>query len=535
MRVMYNTRKNLVGTILLLAVMVFVAACSPAAAPAATAPEGEAAAPAAAAGGTLRIGLDVDAGSGDPRLMRDTSAFRLRELVFDGLVEMQPDYTLAPSLAESWENPDDLTWIFHLREGVKFHNGDALTAADVKFTFDTILDEAFASPSRAFFTPIQSVDVIDDNTVQFTLDQPYGPFLSYLTMPIVPKAVAEADPEGFSNNPIGTGPFKFVEWKRGDSISLVANDDYWGGRPKLDGIELNVVPDNTARVVALESGDLDLVQSPLSPQDVKRMETAEGFTVNRTPAAGYTYVNLNCADEILSDVKVRQALSHLVNREDITAAIYEGIGQVAKGPVPPGMWAYTDDLPTYDYDPEAAAALLDEAGWTLGDDGMRSKDGQPLKLTVRTHSEDPDRRQVIEVLQAEFSNAGIEADTNVVEWPSYFADVQEGNYQVGVVGWLNLANPDQAFYRQFTIDGPANYGKCNDEALDALIKQARATLDQEEAKQLYAEAARMVVEDAFYVFLQYQEYISMQRDDLQGFVVNPIQNFRSLKDVTIGG
>ncbi len=232
---------------------------------------------------------------------------------------------------------------------------------------------------------------------------------------------------------------------------------------------------------------------------------------------------------------MRQALSHLVNREDITAAIYEGIGQVAKGPVPPGMWAYTDDLPTYTYDPEAAAALLDEAGWTLGDDGIRSKDGEPLKLTVRTHSEDPDRRQVIEVLQAEFSNAGIEADTNVVEWPSYFADVQEGNYQVGVVGWLNLANPDQAFYRQFTIDGPANYGKCNDEALDAIIKQARATLDQEEAKQLYAEAARMVVEDAFYIFLQYQEYISMHPDDLEGFVVNPIQNFRSLKDVTIGG
>ncbi len=292
MRVMNNTRRNVVGTILLLAVMVFVTACSPAAAPAATAPSGEEAAPAAAAGGTLRIGLDVDAGSGDPRLMRDTSAFRLRELVFDGLVEMQPDYTLAPSLAESWENPDELTWIFNLREGVKFHNGDELTAEDVKFTFDTILDEAFASPSRAFFTPIQSIDVVDDYTVQFTLDQPYGPFLSYLTMPIVPKAVAEADPEAFSNNPIGTGPFKFVEWKRGDSISLAANDDYWNGRPKLDGIELNVVPDNTARVVALESGDLDLVQSPLSPQDVKRMETTEGFTVNRTPAAGYTYVNL---------------------------------------------------------------------------------------------------------------------------------------------------------------------------------------------------------------------------------------------------
>ena len=488
----------------------------------------------ASAGGILRIGLDVDAGTGDPRLARDTSAFRLRELLFDGLVEMQPDYTVAPSLAESWENPDDLTWVFHLREGVQFHNGDELTAADVKLTYDTILDEEFASPSRAFYTPITAVEVIDDYTVQFTLDQPYGPFLSYLTMGIVPQSVVEADAEGFAGNPVGTGPFMLAEWKRGDSIALTSNQAYWDGEPNVDGIEMNVVPDNSARVVALEAGDLDLVQSPLSPQDVKRMETTAGFVVNRTSAAGYTYVNLNCADSIFEDVNVRKAISHLVNREDITNAIYEGIGTVAKGPIPPGMWAYTDDLPTYDYDPEAAAQLLDEAGWVLGDDGIRAKDGEPLQITVRTHSEDPDRRQVIEVMQAELTNAGIQADTNVVEWPSYFTDIQNGDYQVAVVGWLNLANPDQALYRQFTIDGPANYGNCNDEELDALIKQARATLDQAAAKELYTEATQRVVEGAFYVFLQYQEYIAMHPDSMQGFTVNPVQNFRTLKDVTLG-
>jgi peptide/nickel transport system substrate-binding protein len=538
MRVLLYLPRTLVLTMAMLLLLFMVAACAapPSAESGAAPAAGETAESGgeAAAGGTLRVGLDVDAGTGDPRLARDTSAFRLRELVFDGLVEMQPDYTVAPSLAESWENPDELTWVFKLREGVKFHNGDELTAADVKYTFDTILDEEFASPSRAFFTPITAVEVLDDYTVQFTLDQPYGPFLSYLTMGIVPQALAEADPEAFANNPVGTGPFMLSEWRRGDSITLVANEDYWDGAPLLDGIELSVVPDNSARVVALEAGDLDLVQSPLSPQDVKRMETTEGFVVNRTPAAGYTYVNLNCADPVLQDVTVRRALSHLVNREDITAAIYEGIGQVAKGPIPPGMWAYTDDLPTYDYDPEIAAQLLDEAGWTVGDDGMRAKDGEPLQITVRTHSEDPDRRQVIEVLQAEFMNVGIQADTNVVEWPSYFTDVQNGDYQVGVVGWLNLANPDQALYRQFTIDGAANYGNCNDEELDALIKEARATLDQDAAKALYTEATQKVVDNAFYIFLQYQEYIAMHPDTLQGFTVNPVQNFRTLKNVSLG-
>jgi peptide/nickel transport system substrate-binding protein len=511
----------------------------PTAAPAATtAPQPTTAAattaPPAASADTLRIGLDVDAGTGDPRLARDTSANRLRELVFDGLVGLGPDYVPVPALAESWENPDPTTWVFHLRPGVKFHDGSPLTANDVKFTFDTILDEKFASPNRSFYTPIKKIDVVDDLTVKFTLDQPYSPFLSYLTMPIVPKAIAEKDAAGFANSPVGTGPYKFVEWKRGDTITFEANPDYWGGAPKTKNVVFKIVPDNSARVVALESGDLDFVQSPVSPQDVTRLQSEGKFAVERIPAAGYTYINLNCADPILSDVKVRQALSYLVNREDITSSIYKGIGKVAKGPIPPGMWAYTEDLPTYTYDPAKAAQLLDEAGWKLGADGKRAKDGKPLKITVRTHSEDPDRRQLIEVLQAELANVGIEADTNAVDFATYFADVQAGKYQMGVIGWLNLANPDQAMFRQFTVDGAGNYGHCNNEEASNLIKEARATLDQEKAKELYAQAAKLVVENAFYIFVQYQEYIAMHRKDMQGFVMNPVQNFRTIKDVTIG-
>ncbi len=526
-------------SLLLVAVLVLLAACAPAAPAAESGAAGAAGAPAeaegaAAGGGILRIGLDVDAGTGDPRLSVDTSALRLRELIYDGLVRIQPDYSPAPGLAQSWENPDDTTWVFNLRPDVTFHDGSPFTAEDVKFTFDTILDESFAAPSRNFYAPITAIEVIDPLTVQFTLDQPYAPFISYMNMPIVPKAVVEADAAAFATRPVGTGPFKLVQWTRGDSIILEANPDYWGGAPILDGVELRVVPDNSARVVALESGDLDFVQSPISPQDVKRMEQAEGFVVNRVPAAGYTYINLNCADPAISDVRVRQALSHLVNRQEILDTIYSGVGQLSRGPIPPGMWAFTEDLPEYAFDPEAARALLDEAGWTLGDDGMRSKDGETLSIVVSTHSEDPDRRQVAEVLQAVLAAEGIDSTTSVVEWPTFLADTQAGNHQMAIVGWLNLNNPDQAFFRQFTAEGAANYGQCIDEELDALIKEARATLDQEAAKELYRQAATLVVENAFYIFLQYQEYISIHRDDLQGFVVNPVQNFNSMYQVSIG-
>ncbi len=489
--------------------------------------------PATKTGGTLRVGLDVDAGTGDPRLARDTSAFRLKELVFSGLVYIKPDYTPAPQLAERWENPDPKTWIFYLRKGVKFHNGQELKAEDVKYTFETELDEKLAAPNRSFFTPIQKIDVVDDYTVKFTLDSAYGPFLSYMDFAILPKSVAEKAGDQFGNNPIGTGPYKFVSWKRGDTIQLEAFNDYFEGRPKLDSIVLKIVPDNSARVVALESGDLDLVLSPLSPQDVTRMQGKAGFKVNRMPAAGYTYISLNTADPALSDVKVRQALSYLVNREQILSTIYKGIGQVAKGPIPPGMWAYASDVPSYDYSPDKAKALLDQAGWKAGADGMRAKDGKPLKLTIRTHTEDPDRRQVIEVLQAEFTKAGIQADTNVIDFASLINDMTAGKYQIAVIGWLNLANPDRAMFRQFTVGGAGNYGKYNNPEVDKLIKDARGTLDQAKAKDLYQDATRKIIADAPYIFLQYQEYITIHKSNLNGFVMNPVQYFYSLKDVTL--
>ncbi len=505
-----------------------------ASAPAATTAASSSAASASKGGGTLRVGLDVDAGTGDPRLAKDTSAFRLKELVFSGLVYIKPDYTPAPQLAESWENPDPKTWIFHLRKGVKFHNGQELKAEDVKYTYDTELDPKLAAPNRSFFTPIQKTEVVDDYTVKFTLDSAYGPFLSYMDFAILPKSVAEKAGDQFGNSPVGTGPYKFVSWKRGDTITLQAFDDYFEGRPKLDSIVLKIVPDNSARVVALESGDLDLVISPLSPQDVTRMATKSGFKVSRMPAAGYTYISLNTADPILSDVKVRQALSYLVNRTQIVNTIYKGIGQVAKGPIPPGMWAYSDDIPTYDYNPDKAKALLDDAGWKVGAGGIRMKNGQPLKLTLRTHTEDPDRRQVIEVLQAEFSQVGIQADTNVVDFATLNNDMTAGKYQFAVIGWLNLANPDRAMFRQFTIDGAGNYGKYNNPTVDKLIKDARATLDQAKAKDLYLTATKQIIADAPYIFLQYQEYIAIYKSNLNGFVMNPVQSFYSLKDVTLG-
>jgi peptide/nickel transport system substrate-binding protein len=502
------------------------ATAAPTAAPAATVSQAQ-----ARRGGTLRVGLDVDADFLDPRLTKNTSGFRIRELAFNGLVAINPDFTPVPDLAEKWDNPDDTTWVFHLRQGVKFHDGTDLSASDVKYTYESVLDPTFNSPSRAFYLTVDKVDATDKNTVTFTLKSPFAPFLSYMDLAIVPQAAAQKS--DFGTKPTGTGPFKVDTWSTGDSIDLSAYDGFYGGRPNLDRVQVKVVPDNSARVVGLESGDLDFVQSPVSPQDVARVQSAGKLKVDRTPAAGYTYVNLNTADPILSDKRVRQALSHLVNKQQIIDTIYKGIGKPANGPIVPGMWAYSADVPSFDYNPETAKQLLDSAGWMAGADGMRSKDGQKLSLTVRTHSEDPDRKQLIQVLQSEFQKVGIDATTNTVEFPALFQDVQDGKFQVAVIGWLNLSDPDRATFRQFTSDGTANYGKYKNDQVDMLLKEARTTLDQSKAKTLYTDAVKQIVDDAPYIFVQYQEYIAMYTPKLQGYVVNPVANWLSFKTVSL--
>jgi peptide/nickel transport system substrate-binding protein len=509
------------------------AAAQPTSAAAAAQSAAPTAAPAgqASRGGTLRVGLDVDADTLDPRLTKNTSGFRIKELAFNGLVAIGPDYVPVPDLAERWDNPDEKTWVFHLRPGVKFHDGTELTANDVKYTYESVLDQSFNSPFRAFYLTVAKVDATDRATVTFTLNAPFAPFLSYMDLAIVPQAAAQKS--DFGTKPIGTGPFKVDGWNTGDSIDLSAYEGFYAGRPNLDRVRVKVVPDNSARVVGLESGDLDFVQSPLSPQDVTRVQSAGKLKVDRTPAAGYTYVNLNTADPILSDKRVRQALSYLVNKQQIIDTIYKGIGQPANGPIVPGMWAYSPDVPSYPYDPAKAGQLLDEAGWAVGADGVRAKGDQKLSLSVRTHSEDPDRRQLIQVLQSEFQKVGIDATTSTVEFPAFFQDVQDGKYQVAVIGWLNLSDPDRATFRQFTIDGTANYGKYRNDQVDKLLKDARTTLDQNKAKMLYTDAVKQIVDDAPYIFVQYQEYIALYTPRLQGYVINPVANWLSFRGVSL--
>jgi peptide/nickel transport system substrate-binding protein len=428
---------------------------------------------------------------------------------------------------------DATTWVFHLRDGVTFHDGTPLTADDVVYTFETVLDESFGAPYRSLYTPITGVAARDAQTVEFTLSESYAPFLSYMDLAIVPKHLAADPAADFANQPIGTGPFSFVKWERNSKIELTANPDYWGGPPKLAGVTFFIIPDNTVRATALETGDLDLIHSPLSPQDVARLKDTDGVTVTEQTALGYTYLNFNTADPILADVNVRRALAYLIDKQTISSEIYQDMDKPGQSPLVPGTWWYTD-IPGQAFDPAKAAELFAAAGWADSDgDSILDKDGQKLTIVLKTHSEDPNRIQAIEYLQNVFSQNGIDASVETTEWPTYFDSIINKNYQIGLIGWLRLVDPDYAMYDQFRCGGASNFGGYCNPKVDDLLKKGRTTTDQAERAAIYQEVARIVVDEVVYSVLLYQGYIVATRDNVSGFVPHPAGSWKSLATTSL--
>jgi len=485
---------------------------------------------AAPSGGTLRIGIDVDAGTLDPRLANDTTARRVIEQVYDGLIELDPQLRPQPALAESWTQTSPTVWVFKLRKNVRFHDGTPLTAADVVFTYTTILDPALRAPLRGLYTPISRVEATDDETVRFTLTAPYAPLLKYADIGIVSKAAVERLGADYATHPLGTGPYKFVSWQRNSRIVLEANTEYWKGSPRLTQVIFNIIPDNTTRAAALESGDVDLIHSPLSPQDVARLRSAPRVAVTEMTGLGITYLNMNMADPVVRDVRIRRALASLIPQQTIVRQIYREMDRPATSVLLPA-WAgvFTNEIVQPGHDITRAKALLAEAGWTdTNHDGVLDKDGQPLSLVIRTHSEDPNRVQVVELLVSILRSSGIDARAEITEFPALVQALLSGNYQVALLGWLGLVDPDRGMYNQFHSKGSQNWEKYNNPRVDALLDAGRRTSDPTDRTRTYRDVARIIASDLPYYVLTYQGYIVALNRRVQGFVPIPNGSFRGL-------
>ncbi len=481
-----------------------------------------------AVGSTLRIGIDVDAGTLDPRLANDTTARRVIEQVYDGLVELDPQVRPVPALAESWTQVSPTVWVFKLRKNVRFHDGTPLSADDVVFTYQTVLDPAFRAPLRGLFTPISKIEAVDPETVRVTLSAPYAPLFKYLDLGIVSKKAVERLGVDYASQPVGTGPYKFVAWQRNSRITLEANPGYWKGAPKLGQVIFNIIPDNTTRAAALESGDVDLIHSPLSPQDVRRLKSQGRVQVHELTGLGLTYLNFNVTDPILSDVRVRQAIAHLIPQQTIVKQIYQDMDRPATSMLLPA-WTevYSSEIAQPGTDLARAKVLLAEAGWTRKGDVLE-RDGRRLTLVVRTHSEDPNRVQVAELLVSILRSYGVDARTEITEFPALLQALIGGTYQLALVGWLGLVDPDRGMYNQFHSQGSSNWEKYRNPRVDALLDEGRQKSDPAERARIYREVARIVAADLPYYVLTYQGYIVAINKRVQGFTPNPSGSFRAL-------
>lgn len=463
----------------------------------------------------ITVGSDVDAGTLDPRLTRDVTAARVADLIYSGLVHLTPALEPVPDLAESWETPDPTTYIFHLREGLVFSDGAPLTADDVVFTYQSLLDPELAAPSRALYSPITKVEALDAKTVKFTLEAPFAPLLSYLDLGIMPKVLAESGAD-LALNPVGAGPMKLVKWSRGSEIVLTANDTYWRGAPTVTDLTLKVIGDNSARAQAFEAGDLDVIQSPLSPQDIQRLAADARFGNVAMPGLGVTYVNFNTKDALLADPAMRRAFGMLIDQDTIVRDIYQSVDEVTHSVLLPSSWAYDSTISQPTFDIEGAVKAFNDLGWSdTNSDGILDKDGKPLEVVIATHSEDPNRVQTLEYMQAVFETAGIKAVPKINDWATFSTNyVQKGEHQIALLGWLNIVDPDRLLYSTLTTGGSNNWGGYSNPEVDAFLNAGRENLDRGKRAEAYQGAAKVLAQDLPYYIVSAQGYQLFHAKDL---------------------
>ncbi len=483
--------------------------------------------PAPPAADELVVGLESAPTRLDPRLGTDQGAEYVFELVLEGLLDKRPDGTFVPGLARSWEVLDGgRRYRFHLRRGARFHDGRPLGAADVAFTFDTILDGSVKSPKRGALGPLLRVVAVDATTADFVMREPWGALLVNLGagLGIIP---AGTTPEQMDRHPVGSGPFRFA--RRGaDRVELVAWDGYAGGRPPLDRVVLREVPDATVRALELEKGSVQLVVNAFPPDTVALFARRPGFHVLQSPGANYVYLGLNMEDPVLRDPRVRRAIALAIDRPRLVRTVWRGEGRPTETLMPPGHWARDEALVPIPHDPAAAARLLEAAGFHDPDGpGPEPR----LRLVYKVSNNDLSLLQA-QAIQAMLAEAGIAAEIRSYEFATFYADVKRGSFQLFSMIWTGVADPDLYRYVFHSSSVPpvgANRGRYRSAEVDRLIEEGGRRFDRAERLPFYLRLQELVQRDLPYVSLLTRDTVAVMLDGLEGYENYPSGELYSLR------
>ncbi len=497
---------------------------------------------------TLRIARPDDVRALNPLRQANNGTSEVTYQIHEGLVTVNVDQEIQPVLATGWELLDDgLTYRVYLREGVTFHSGAPFNAEAVAWNMDKQLNGDPPGIAAGLIPPMTAIEVVDAYTVDFTLEEPSGVFMAILGAPLFmivdPTVYAELGEDGYDSGPSGTGPFMFESWTPGVSVDLVANDDYWNADngPEVDRVEFEVIPEASARAIALRNGEVDMAFS-ISAEEIGSFDE-DGFQVFSAPSTRLVYIGLNTVDGIVGDVDVRRALGHATDLEQVQMIIGAN-GSIATGQ---GVEAALGFFPSVrEYEPQAAATLLDGAGWAMGDDGVREKDGVPLEVTVLTQGRTPGEIEALQVIQQQWRAVGVTMVIELVEGGAMTANLTEAagahtddpSMVPGYQGFVLASGIRTGEVGYITEQPKCDQGArgweryCNPDYDDA-FSLSQSTAPEEERLEGYRRIAELFYEDVMRLPIFVLQINVAASDRVQGFVLNPNQSL-SLRGVSVG-
>lgn len=459
--------------------------------------------------------LFIDGSIGDasnliPPLASDSASHAIASLVYNGLVKYDGQLNLVGDLAESWQiSPDGLQITFKLRRGVCWHDGAPFTARDVLFTYQVMVDPETPTAYSGDYKQVKKAEVLDDYTFRVTYDQPFAPALSSWGLAILPRHLLKGKDitrSPLSRHPVGTGPYIFKEWKTGDRIILTYNPRYFEGRPYLNGYVYVIKPDIATMFLELRAGNLD--RMGLTPMQYRRQTNKPGFQEEfnkyRYVSFAYTYLGYNLTDPRFADRRVRQALTHAIDKQEIIDGVLLGLGQVATGPYKPGTWFYNPNVSKFPYDPEKAKALLAAAGWQPNAQGILEKDGQPFEFTILTNQGNAIRELTAVIIQRRLQEIGIQVKIRTVEWAAFIKEfIEKRRFEAVLLGWTTGQDPDlfDIWHSSKVRPGELNFIHYQNPAVDELLEKGRHTFDRALRQQYYFRLQEILAWDQPYTFL----------------------------------
>ena len=452
----------------------------------------------------------------DPQGQNDQPSAQVRAMIYDTLLFQTEDMEIEPGLAHDWEQIDDVTWEFYLREGVYFHNGEELTAQDVKFTYERLIDPEEASPSGFILEILREIEVVDDYTIRLHLEEPFVPLLSHLTHTstsiLNQTAVEEAGEDYGTIVVVGSGPYEYVDWATGDYILLERNDDYWGELPQTERLRFRAIPEDTVRAIEVETGGAH-ISLDISPVDVARLDEDPEVNLVQYPTLATHYIGFNAQREPFDNVKVRQAINYAVDIDPIVEYVYEGQAVAAQSPISDMVWGAHPDLEPYGYDVERARELLAEAGYEDG-----------FSTTIYTN-DNPQRIQISELVQENLRQLNIDVEVSVLDWGDYLERTGEGEHDMFVLGWVAVTG--DADYGMYSLFHSNQFGHAGNRTfwshpeVDDHLEAGRRIADTEIRLSAYHSAQEIIRDEAPWIFMIHTEAVHGLRDNVTGFVPHP--------------